>query len=208
MTRSAESSIRKGSTRGAALGFRAHTGWAVLVALGGPLTSPTVLHRSRIELGDPHVPRFVYHEARDAPPSKAPQLVRRAKDVACAAATTAIRQVVEGLSSDGWQIVGGNVLTSTARLPAALEAILASHALIHAAEGELFRGALLEGCSAGHIRAGTVPERELWTHSENVLGLDPAALQDRLKAMGQVAGRPWGMDQKLAAVAAWMALRS
>ncbi|MGZ5747844.1 MAG: hypothetical protein ACXWJ3_16855, partial [Caldimonas sp.] len=40
----------------AALGFRAHTGWAALPATGGPAASPTVLHRARVERIAGHTP--------------------------------------------------------------------------------------------------------------------------------------------------------
>ncbi len=196
------------STGKAALGFRAHTGWAVLVALGGPVASPVVVHRSRIELGDSKVPRFVYHEAREAGLAKAPQLVRLAKQVAHEAAERAIGQAIAGLNSDGWRVVAGNVLVGSARVPTALESILASHALIHAAEGELFRSALLAGCVASGLRTGTAPEREIWNQGADVLGLDEGALRKRLDLMGRAAGRPWGMDQKFAALAAWVVLAS
>src|SRR5260370_9420027 len=40
----------------AALGFRAHSGWAALVAIAGPSRSPAILERRRIELVDPRDP--------------------------------------------------------------------------------------------------------------------------------------------------------
>ena len=36
----------------AALGFRVHSGWAVLVVLAGPVETPTILDRRRIEIAD------------------------------------------------------------------------------------------------------------------------------------------------------------
>lgn len=38
----------------AALGFRAHSGWAAMVALAGALNAPLVVDRRRLELADPH----------------------------------------------------------------------------------------------------------------------------------------------------------
>src|SRR5260370_7217850 len=40
----------------AALGFRAHSGWAALVAIAGPSRSPAIVERGRIELVDPRNP--------------------------------------------------------------------------------------------------------------------------------------------------------
>src|ERR1019366_7900541 len=48
-----------------ALGFRVHSGWAVVVAVSGPLTSPTVTERWRIEFAAPEIPGSTqpYHAA-------------------------------------------------------------------------------------------------------------------------------------------------
>jgi len=48
-----------------ALGFRVHTGWAALVALAGPRTSPRAIARHRIELVDDPYMRFCYHHAAE-----------------------------------------------------------------------------------------------------------------------------------------------
>ena len=49
MSRALEAS----STPPAALGLRAHSGWAALVVVAGPRSSPAVVDRRRIELIDP-----------------------------------------------------------------------------------------------------------------------------------------------------------
>lgn len=206
MTAPRESAARKRATSSVALGFRAHTGWAVMVAMAGPLSSPRVAHRCRIELGGSGVPRFVYHAAREAGLAKAPRIVRLARTTACRAATRAMREAVAGLDAGGLKVVAGGLLTGSMRVPKALDAILASHPLLHAAEGELFRDALIAGCKACGIRLRGVPERELWTRAEQLLGLKRAVLQRRLDELGRVAGRPWAQDQKLAALTAWLAL--
>jgi len=36
----------------AALGFRAHSGWAAMVALTGPADAPMLIQRGRVELAD------------------------------------------------------------------------------------------------------------------------------------------------------------
>lgn len=189
-----------------ALGFRAHTGWAVVVAIAGPPRAPSVVYRSRIELGSTDAPRFVYHAAQEAGPAKAPGIVRRAETTAHKAAADGIRAALATLESQGHQAVAGTVLVGTARVPAALETILASHPLIHAAEGKLFRDALISGCKACGIHVNGIPERELWNQAEKGLGLKKKALENHLAELGRVSGRPWAQDQKLAAMAAWLAL--
>ena len=50
-----------------ALGFRAHSGWAAVVAIGGSRDAPVVLMRTRIELADPEIPESIqpYHSASE-----------------------------------------------------------------------------------------------------------------------------------------------
>src|SRR6266496_4043144 len=70
--------------RAAALGCRAHTGWAALVVVAGGFARPEVLLRGRAELGDPagHVRRNVYQAARGLEPAEAAALVEAAERIA------------------------------------------------------------------------------------------------------------------------------
>jgi hypothetical protein len=69
---------------------------------------------------------------------------------------------------------------------ATLAAILASHALIHTADGNHFRDALAHGCQAMGLRVARIPQRELVAHAAAALGKPP----DQLAATVTVAGAP------------------
>jgi hypothetical protein len=191
-----------------ALGMRAHTGWATLVAVAGPPGSPRILYRSRLELCDGAFPRFVYHNAQAAPIEEARKLTAMAENLSRKAAEHGIRDALNKLSAEGSRVSAAMVLVSQCKAPPPLEIILASHALIHAAEGALFRGALVAGCESCKIPVRTVPERELWQAAEKALRQKQPSLEDRLAELGRTAGRPWAQDQKLAALAALIALAS
>ena len=62
----------------AALGFRAHSGWAAAVALGGSPRSPEVIDRRRIELIEPGSPGGVqpYHVARTMDLPRAEEFIK------------------------------------------------------------------------------------------------------------------------------------
>ena len=64
------------------VGIRAHTGWAVAVALAGPVAAPTVVDRRRLDLTDPEVPRQAFHVAAELDPAAAEELVERANRAA------------------------------------------------------------------------------------------------------------------------------
>src|SRR5262249_46359434 len=151
------SELRRGPDRrfhrgmtGVALGFRVHTGWAAAVAIAGTEATPQVVLRERVEMlgtGDGETP-FVYHAAKDLAPQPADASVKNAVCRAHARARAAVGSIIGGLRARGYDVVGSAVVVSNSAVPETLEAILRSHALIHAAEGELFRRAIIEASEA------------------------------------------------------------
>jgi hypothetical protein len=51
-----------------------------------------------------------------------------------------------------------------------------------------------------------VREREVWDRAAGVLHLELPALQERINTLGRSLGPPWRQDEKLASLAAWIAL--
>jgi hypothetical protein len=192
--------------RAAALGFRAHTGWAAMVALAGDAADPKVIDRRRIELSASQEDAAAYHAARERDLSAARDLVTRAIAEARSRARTAIDAVVESLHAQGWRVVGVGVVLGNAALPAQLEKILASHALVHAAEGQLFRDVLIAASEGRGLTVTGIAASDLYREAARGLDLDDRELARRLVALGKAAGRPWAQDQKEAALVAWQAL--
>ena len=198
----------KATKRSVALGFRVHTGWAAAVAVRGAPPRVEVLRRVRMELLDPagDVPRFIYHEAKERNALEAARLVQRAEEEVRATARRAVVELTEQLRSSGTEPVVSAVPGGTTKVPADLTAILRSHALIHAAEGALFRQALIAACEACGLRVIPIREREVWIQAADRFGLDSDALRKQIAALGKALGPPWSEDQKLAtaaALAAW-----
>jgi hypothetical protein len=186
----------------AALGFQARTGWAALVVVAGPVDAPVVAQRSRVELVDADVPAHVYHAARDLDRRAAGELVKRAQRVARAAARRAIRQATRDLRASGREVVGVGLGVGESKLPGKLEAILASHALVHAAEGELYRDALVGASESCHLPVTAIGRRQLGEMANQ------PPLRRRLADMGKALGPPWRQEHKEAALAAWNALEA
>jgi hypothetical protein len=108
-------------------------------------------------------------------------------------------------------------LRSSERLPVrrvvgcwalALAEVLASHALIHAAEGELFREVLIDGAHACGLALTTLPDKTALDAAAQRLRIPRAQLDAQLVALGKSVGPPWGQHQKEAAAAALVALQS
>jgi hypothetical protein len=191
-----------------ALGLRSHSGWAVLIALRGPVSAPVVVDRRRLELCDKSFPRQPYHAAENLPAARAEALVSRSLETAVKLARAAVAAAIEDRRKDGQDIAGAGLLLSSSRpLPKELAAILASHALIHTAEGEMYRGVLRAGCEKAGVEVAGMRERDLLASAGPRLKLAPDAIPARLAALGKPLGPPWTQDEKLASLAAWLVLR-
>ena len=180
-----------------------------MVAVAGPLDAPTVVDRRRIEIADRSVAGSVqpYHAVEGQPLADAKKVLD-----GCAAATRklarrALQEVLKDLETNGFRAVRSGLLLSSGRPLGALAATLASHALIHTAEGEFYRDALREASEHCEIPVLGVKEREVLPQAADALALSVEDVQRTVAQIGKSLGPPWRQDEKLATVAAWLALR-
>ncbi len=192
----------------ATVGLAPHSGWAVLVILAEGEPAPRVLDRRRVELADSTLAaaKQPYHAAQKLALKEAEALVARCAQGAKRLAREALAQARAAATSAGSELVGGAILENAARPLPALARILASHPLLHAAEGELFRRALRDAAAEAGLPLAAVREREVIAEAARALGKGEAELARALAAMGREVGSPWQLDHKKAAAAAWMRL--
>jgi hypothetical protein len=190
------------------LGFAPHSGWAAVVVLAGSGAAPKVLARERIELCDAALEgsKQPYHAIEALPLSEARRRLSRLEVSALALATQALRTLALRAHAAGATLRVAGILDSSGRSGANLAAILASHALIHTADGNHFRAALAQACSAEGLRVTRVPQRELAERAAAVLHQTPLQLRAAVDSLGRDLGPPWGADQKDAALLAWLLL--
>jgi hypothetical protein len=192
----------------AALGFRAHSGWAAAVALAGSPRSPEVIDRRRISLIESGSPGGVqpYHAARTMDLPKAAEFISAVIVALDHSALLAVRVFAEAVSGEG-RLVGscGIVLASGRALPS-LEATLRSHPMVHTAEGELYRSAIAKAAKDLNLQCVRIPERELYKFAAKQLHIPEAKLKVRITEMGRSQGSPWRADEKCATLVAWLAL--
>ncbi|HEV2299375.1 MAG TPA: hypothetical protein VGR72_12760 [Candidatus Acidoferrales bacterium] len=191
-----------------ALGFRAHSGWAAVVAVALADHRPQILHRGRIELVDRSVKGSVqpYHLARQMSLPDADKFLRRAADATNKMALEAMRAIIADLAAKNCKAVACAVVLASGRPLPPLEATLRSHAMVHTAEGELFRGAIAHAGEKCGLRVSGVKERELYERAAEVLDFSRAKLKSRVTEMGKSLGPPWTSDEKNATLVAWLAL--
>jgi hypothetical protein len=184
-----------------ATGFRVHSGWAAAVTVAGPGGSPRVVDRRAIQLADAKLKgsKQPFHAAEGLPIQEAEALIER-----CRESTWSLAR--RGFAEIGHQIGACGLLLSSARPLPELAAILASHALIHTAEGEFFRDAIRRAGRERGLMVRAVKERDLYDACEKELRLSRAGIDQRLAEWGKQMGSPWRQDEKFAALVAWLAL--
>jgi hypothetical protein len=130
--------------------------------------------------------------------------LRHCSDASGAMARKAVRNSVAEISD--YEVKGASVLLASGRPLPGLAAILASHATIHTAEGEFYRAALREACACCGLREIGIKERDLMAEAIHTLGRSAENLERSIAEFGRVVGSPWRQDEKLSALAAWLAL--
>jgi hypothetical protein len=190
------------------LGFAPHSGWTVVVMLGGTAAAPRLLARERMALTDEGLEgsKQPYHALEGLPLAEARRRLERFEAQATRLAVSALRPLAERAHSAGAELRAGGILDSSGRSGATLEAILASHALIHTADGNHFRAALARGCEAHGLAVMRVAQRELMARAAAVLQKTPEQLTAAVAGLGRAEGPPWGADQKSATLLAWLLL--
>ncbi|MDQ1406563.1 MAG: hypothetical protein QOG55_2192 [Acidobacteriaceae bacterium] len=192
----------------AALGFRAHSGWAAAVALVGPPRSPEVIDCRRITLVEPGSPGGVqpYHAARTMDLPKAEEFIAAVIVTIDHSALLAVRVFAEAISGQGHAIACCGIVLASGRALPSLESTLRSHAMVHTAEGELYRAAIAKAAKALNLRCVRVPERDLYKLAAKHLNISEPKLKTRITEMGRAVGSPWSADEKCATLVAWLSL--
>jgi hypothetical protein len=192
----------------AALGFRVKSGWAAVVLLTDTAHSPQLSDVSRIELCDPRLPetRQPYHAAMgelETEPTKLNQRERIVRSIS----QQSLGALLTGYRQKGFRIRHAALVVGSQIDPA----IIANpHIRAHAFEGRLFRSVVEETLEAHEIRTEVLLERDAYARVAARLKQsidDVRRLIGNLGRMIPAADGPWRAEQKLAAVAALLALK-
>ena len=192
----------------AALGFRVHSGWTCLVAVAIEKGQPVILVRQR-----PHLVatfsytfRQPYHTAEKMTLDEAKIFLAQQRKDARRLAFAAIRTAQSEVAQQGFMLTRTALLMASGRPLPELPKILASHSIIHTADGEFFRDALFDACSRANLPVNKLKERDLLTIASSSLLHTPAKLTQLIATLGKPLGSPWTADEKLATIAAWLTL--
>jgi hypothetical protein len=191
-----------------AIGIRVHSGWGAVVAVSGEANILEVIDRRRIEIADPKAPGALqpYHFAQGLELPAAEKHIAKSAADSLRLATTALRALVDELYDHAYRVTAAVILLSSGRPLPELRMILASHPMIHTAEGEFFRQAFRDACAGLKIPVGGIRERDLDEQAKAALGRHAALVKKTISSAGKILGAPWTTDQKAAALAAALAL--
>jgi hypothetical protein len=194
----------------AAVGFRVHSGWAAVVAVGLEKGRPAVLARERVHLVETfsYTFRQPYHTAEKMALEEGRAFISGVRGEARRLAQAAIRRLQSEIPRQGFKLVRCGLLLASGRPLPALEKVLASHALIHTADGELFREAILHASERCGLREFTIKDKELLDVAGRTFRVKPTDLLRRATELGRPIGAPWSQDEKFATLVAWLALHS
>jgi hypothetical protein len=193
-----------------ALGFRVHSGWCAAVAVVESGGKPSVVSRQRMGIADEGIAgaRQPYHAAENLKLEDARDLIQRCRDRTSELALGAVGAFCRELERQELTPIAAGVLIASERPLPDLASILRSHALIHTAEGGFFRDAVIEAIRCYPLCVLAIRERGLPDKAAADLGIQLEQVQPLLAGIGRAIGPPWTQDEKLAALAAWIALRS
>ena len=194
--------------RRAALGIRVHSGWGALVAVSHDNGAIEILERRRVSItgttdGGASQP---YHAARNLQLSEAETFIASAFAAAHTAAATGLREIIDVLQSQKYQVAGCAILMAAGRTLPPLEKILAAHPLLHTAEGVFFREAFAKACESQNIPVTKIKERDLENAVKEKFGHSAARMIWMVQSLGRTVGAPWTTDQKNATLAALLLL--
>jgi hypothetical protein len=192
----------------AAIGVRAHSGWGALVAVTNNAGTVEVIDRRRVIIIAPGTPgaKQPYHFAENLELAEAEAFIDKCSAASERLALSAIRELVGELRDRHYRLVGSAVLLASGRPLPPLSKILASHALIHAAEGEFFRRMFWKAFENLDLTVTGVRERDLEECAHSTFGRAATRMQQQISTLGRVLGPPWTQDQKAAALAALLLL--
>jgi hypothetical protein len=192
----------------AAIGIRPHSGWGALLVVAGHPGAVDVIDRRKIVITAPNIKgaKQPYHFALEQKLQDPESYLAE-----CAAATErlaldALREAMEKARHRGKGVESCAVLLAAGRALPALKKILASHPLIHTAEGEFFRQSFRRAGELLNLRVKGIRERDLDERARVAFGVKAEPLKGEIARLGSSLGPPWTSDQKNACLAALLAL--
>ena len=189
----------------AALGFRVKSGWATAVLLSGSRRGPRLVHCREALLSNPKIPQSKqpYHAVLGLPEQEAANRTEKLRRVVSAAAKDSVAELLKEANAAGYDVRGAACVVGSLVDPATLHN---EHIRAHGLEGQLFRVVLQEAFCARKIPYTTFVEKEAYEAAAVVLGMRAGQIKRAIAKLREAHVGNWRAEEKLAALAAWVAL--
>jgi hypothetical protein len=187
------------------IGFRVKTGWASVVLLHGCDKTAEVIDAQRIELCDPAIPdcKQPWHAAEGMTEAEGSRIVERLRKLVVEFGGESVKKVLQNYRNQGHRIVAAGLTVGSLIDPTAIKN---PHIRAHALEGRLFRTVIQETLELHRIPSCMLVEREAYSKAAGILKRNEDDVKRAVAGLrrGYPKG-PWRSDQKMAALAAWVA---
>jgi len=191
----------------AAIGSRVKSGWATAVLLAGPIQAPRVLDRRIVELSDPNVPasRQPFHSTLASHQAAGEKEVKRLRKIVERCAQRSVTKLIGDYRNRGHNLCGAALVVGSDIDPATIKN---EHIRAHALEGRLFRNVLEAALQSNGLSSLVIVERRAYAEATAVLQRPEDELKRLVTDWGRALDGPWRLDEKMATLAAWLALAS
>jgi len=119
-------------------------------------------------------------------------------------AKRSIADLLREYAAGGHQVQGAALVVGSQMDPTLIKN---PHIRAHALEGRLFKTVLEQALRSHDLSCLILSERNAYLEASAILGRPEEDLRRALSVLGQSLSGPWRVDQKMAALAAWMDLR-
>jgi hypothetical protein len=175
------------------------------VLLAGSSDSPKLVKCQAVLLSDPKIPKSKqpYHPALELPEKEGKEVTHKLRKVVSKAAKQSVSELLEQADEAGYEVRGAALVVGSLVDPATLHN---EHIRAHGLEGQLFRTVLEDAFRSEEIPCSVLLEKTAYTAAAPTLGKTPAATKRTVAALGDSHNGSWRAEEKLAALAAWVAL--
>jgi hypothetical protein len=175
------------------------------VLLAGPSDAPRLISCQTVLLSDPKIlqSKQPYHAALELPEKEGKLATRKLRDVVRGAAKKSIDTLLKEAAALQYGVRGAALVVGSLVDPATLHN---EHIRAHGLEGQLFRTVVKDAFRARKIPCEAFLEKGAYETAAGKLRRAPAQIKRAVAGFGESHEGSWRAEEKLAALAAWLAL--
>lgn len=175
------------------------------VMLVGPAKAPKLVRCQDVLLSDPKIPQSKQpcHAALELPEKEGEALTKELGKVVASAAKKSVQELLKQARVDGYGVNGAGLVVGSLVDPATLHN---DHIRAHGLEGQMVRTVLEDALREQEIPCDVLLEKTAYLTASSTLRKSPAEAKRTIASLGASHGGSWRAEEKLAALAAWVAL--